>query len=343
MSECNLPEMSVVIVTPDDYETIRKVIRCLRAQTVKDRLQLIIVAPSAEALVADHSELKDFFQFRVIGIGKIDSMASATAAGLRRADAPLVAFLEEHSFPNPEWAEALIKAHAGPWAAVGPVMRNANPERLTSWVDFLIHYGRWLDPAPAGPIDHLPGHNSSYKRSILLDYGPTLEDMIDAESILHWDLGTKGYQLYLEPAAKVSHLNFERFSSWTSAQFYSGRLFATTRAKRWSLLRRLIYVGGTPLIPAVCLWRTLQRLRRSQRKHHLFPRILPALVLGLIISAAGEMTGLLLGAGSAKEQMGNLEFHRERHLKRTDRESNGGRSNFDVEPCPNGKKRQDAT
>jgi len=327
MSGSNLPEMSVVIVTPDDYETIRKVIKCLHAQTVRDRLQLIIVAPSAETLVVDPQELKDFFQYRVVGVGKIGSIASGSAAGLRQADAPLVAFVEEHSYPNPEWAEALIKVHQQPWAAVGPVMRNANPGSLTSWVDFLIHYGRWLDPVPAGPIDHLPGHNSSYKRSILLDYGTSLEDMIEAESVLHWDLGAKGYKLYLEPAAKISHLNFERFSSWTSAQFHSGRLFAATRAKLWSFSRRLLYIGGTPLIPAVCLWRTLRHLRRSQEQYHLFPKILPVLTLGLVINAAGEMAGLLLGAGNAKEKMGNLEFHRERHLNRRGRRLNLAHSN----------------
>ena len=42
------PQMSVVIVTPDSYETIRKTVEHLRAQTVKDRLEIVIVAPSAE-------------------------------------------------------------------------------------------------------------------------------------------------------------------------------------------------------------------------------------------------------------------------------------------------------
>lgn len=310
----NSPEMSVVIVTPDDYETIRKVIRCLHAQTVRDRLQLIIVAPLAETFEVEHSELKDFFRYRVIGVGKISSIASANAAGLRQASAPVVAFVEEHSYPDPEWAEALIKAHQQPWAAVGPVMRNANPERLISWADFLISYGRWVEPALAGVIDHLPGHNSSYKRQILLDYGAMLEGMLEAESVLHWDLGAKDYQLYLEPAAKTSHLNFERLSSWVSAQFHSGRLFAITRAKRWSLLRRLFYIGGTPLIPMVRLWRILRQLRQSKNQHHLLPSILPALIFGLVANAAGEMTGHLLGAGNVKERMCDLEFHRSRHL-----------------------------
>jgi glycosyltransferase involved in cell wall biosynthesis len=314
MSGCNSPEISVVIVTPDDYETIRKTIRYLHAQTVRDRLELIIVAPSAETFEIEDSELKDFFQSRVVGVGKIMSIASANVAGLRQAGAPVVAFVEEHSYPDPGWAEALIKAHQQPWAAVGPVMRNANPGRLTSWADFLISYGRWLDPTPAGVIDHLPGHNSSYKRTILLDYGSALEEMLEAESVLHWDLGAKGYRLYLEPAARISHLNFERLSSWISAQFYSGRLFTITRTKHWSLLRQLLYMGGTPLIPGVRLWRTLRHLRRSENQGNLLPRILPTLIIGLVASAAGEMIGHLLGAGNVQERLRDLESHRSRHL-----------------------------
>jgi len=38
------PEMSVVIVTPDRYETIRKTVQHLRAQTVNDRLEKIEAA-----------------------------------------------------------------------------------------------------------------------------------------------------------------------------------------------------------------------------------------------------------------------------------------------------------
>src|SRR5437588_133855 len=106
------PSMSVVIPTPDRFETIRRTVACLRAQ-------------------------------------------------------------------------ALLAAHRGPWAAVGPVVRNANPSTSVSWADFLIGYGPWCDPAPAGDLDHLPGHNSSYKRAILLDYGSELEGLLEAESVLH--------------------------------------------------------------------------------------------------------------------------------------------------------------
>ncbi len=54
------PEMSVVLVTPGSYETLGKTIQSLRAQTVRQRLEIVIVAPSADELGLDPSELKDF-------------------------------------------------------------------------------------------------------------------------------------------------------------------------------------------------------------------------------------------------------------------------------------------
>jgi hypothetical protein len=46
----NLPAMSVVLVTPDRHVSLRKTIDALRAQMVRDRLELIFVAPLAAKL-----------------------------------------------------------------------------------------------------------------------------------------------------------------------------------------------------------------------------------------------------------------------------------------------------
>jgi hypothetical protein len=140
--------------------------------------------------------------------------------------------------------------------------------------------------------------------------------MLESESVLHWDLRGKGYELYLEPAAKISHLNFELLSSWLPAQFHGGRLFAAARAQRWPLSRKLLYVCGAPLIPVVRLWRIRQYEGRSDQRQSIPLGVLPLLGLGLVASAVGEMTGYILGAGSSMEQMSRLEFHRSRHLKK---------------------------
>ncbi len=126
-------DLSVVIVTPDCYETIRKTIRYLRAQTVRHRLE------------PDNAELQDFLQVRVVEVGAITSTGAARAAGIHQASAPVVAFAEDHSYPDPGWADALIEAHRQPWAAVGPAMANANPATLISWANLFLNFGPWVE------------------------------------------------------------------------------------------------------------------------------------------------------------------------------------------------------
>ena len=91
-------------------ETIRKTITCLRTQTVRDRIEIIIVAPSADKLVLNESDLQPFHSVRVAEIGDVMSLAHGNAAGVRVAAAPIVAMLEDHSYPDPKWAENILAA-----------------------------------------------------------------------------------------------------------------------------------------------------------------------------------------------------------------------------------------
>jgi glycosyl transferase family 2 len=317
-----LPELSVILVMPDHLETIRKTLRHLRAQTVWDRLEVVIVAPPETAIDRQGPELEGFGHVEVVRVGKVRA-AAARAAGIRRARAPVVAFGEDHSFPEPDWAEALVAAHRQPWAAVGPVVRNANPGTMTSWANLFLGFGRWIDPSPAGAVpagevEEVPGHNSSYKRALLLEYGEEeLAALLETENRLQQDLRAKGYRFYLEPAAKTHHVNVSRLSSSLSLRFHEGRDYGASRAEsgRWSLLRRLLYIGGGPLIPLIHLRRVLGEIRRSGRQRDLVPWILPDLVLAVAAWAAGEATGYAYGAGDALERLSDIEFYRGRHLR----------------------------
>ena len=310
LSDTTLPKMSVVIATPDKYEFIRKTTGYLLRQTVKSDLELVIVAPSAIKLNLHNSELQDFFSVHVLEVGEIRSVAWANAAGIRAASAPVVVLAEDHCFPDPGWAEALIETHNRPWAAVGPVVRNANPNSTISWAGFIMSYGPWLFPKEAGEIDHLPGHNSSYKRSVLLDYDADLEEMLEAESVLHWDLRKKGYKLYLEPMARVSHLNYEILSSWLMEQYHSGRVFAAVRSRDWPHLKRLFYTAGAPLIPGIRIYRIFNQLSRSREMRGLMRSVLVPLIVGLLARSMGEMVGYALGRSKGKNKVSHFEFRR---------------------------------
>lgn len=309
------PKMSVIVVTPDNYLTMRKTMKHLRSQNVSRSLELVFVAPSSDSLKLNESEMQDFFSYKIVEFGPVHSTAKARAAGVRAASAPIVALTEDHSFPAPGWAETLINRHQEDWAAVGPVMHNANPRSLTSWASFLVEYSQWLGPAEGGEREHLPGHNGTYKRDVLLEYGDRLEEMLDAESVLHWDLRARGHRLWLESAARTFHQNFSKPASIVSLRFNGGRLFASARAREWPAWRRLLFSIASPLIPLVRCFRITRELRKPGHPRHLLPRLLPALLFSLAFDGAGEMVGYALGPGRAMAKLSDLEFHRHRFMK----------------------------
>jgi hypothetical protein len=305
--------MSVVVITPDRYETIGKVLHHLHNQSACHDLEIIIVAPDLEVIPRDAPALQGFWGVRVLPYASITcSPAAARVAGVRAARAAVVAFVEDHSFPQPGWAAALIAAHCGPWAAVGPAVGNANPDSAISWANFLIEYAPWMDPAIAGVAEHLPGHNSSYKRAILLEYGDALETMLEAESILHWDLRAKGFQLCLEPAARTLHLNFSGAGASMRLRLHGGRMFAAARARSWPIARRLAYGAAAPLIPLVRMRRILAQVPHDRRRATLPNGALRAMLFLLMCDGAGEMAGYLIGARGEAQRAGEFEFHVDR-------------------------------
>lgn len=308
------PEISVIIVA-ERFSQIRKTVRHLLAQTIHSQLELVIAAPSRGDLAIDEKDLEAFADVQILEVGSISILAHIRALAIQKAQAPIIVLAEGHSFPQPTWAEALLAAHHQGWPAVGPAVVNANPQSLTSWACFFLDYGQWSPPLPSSTLDDLPGHNSSYKREVLLQYGPELGSLLEMETILHWDLHRKGLLLYLEPKAVTQHINVSRFPSWVLERFNSGRRFASARSRRWALWRRLLYALGSPLIPIIRMRRTLPNIYRTGKNRELMPKILPILIASLVVSAAGEMFGYLLGPGSAMYILSRIELDKTPYLR----------------------------
>jgi hypothetical protein len=310
-------ELSVVLPV-DRFEKAARLIDHLRAQTVADRIELVVVAPSAAELDLPDDEGEGFAAVRTVETGApLRYLFLDRAAGIRAATAPLVALAETHCFPDPGWAEALIAAHRGPWAAVGPAVANANPGTV-SWASLLLDYGPWLAPVAGGKMSDVPGHNSCYKRELLLAYGDELEMMLEAEYVLHQDLRARGLLLYLEPAARTWHVNVSRIWPALVQAPLSARAFATARSKRWSPARRFLYAAASPLLPLVRLVRVLGHSRRLGHPCPL-PRLMPWLALVLVAYATGELLGYALGGGAeAQRRMQSMDLERDAYLTARD-------------------------
>jgi predicted dehydrogenase len=307
------PALSVVLITPDSFETLRRTVECVVAQTARDRIELVIIAPKSARIDIDRSLVAPLAGVQVVALDSLTPTGPARAAGVRAARAPVVAFGEEHCFPAPTWAAALIEAHRGDYAAVGPAIHNANPDTIVSWADLLIGYGPWAAPVAKREAEFLPGHNSSYKRAVLLEYGDRLDTLMEAETVLMWDLRAKGHRLLLDPTAQTAHMNFGYWSSWVPAMFLNGRAFADTRAAGWPLVKRLVFVAASPVIPLVRFARTFGHARRLGRGAGFLARVVPTLGIGLVADGIGQMAGYALGAGDAHARMAEYEWHRTNH------------------------------
>ena len=71
------PQMSIVLVTPDRYDHISKVIEHLWAQSVLEQLEIIIVAPAAATLVVPAADRAAFSRVRIVEVrdNKIDGQS----------------------------------------------------------------------------------------------------------------------------------------------------------------------------------------------------------------------------------------------------------------------------
>ncbi len=312
------PALSVILATPSDFASVATTVRHLGRQSIVARLELIVVAIDQPGFSLDRHACRHFQASRVVHVARA-THGHASAEGVRAARAPVVVFAEDHCFPEPGWAEALLLAYTGPdVAAAGPVFRNANPGTLVSWCDFAIGYGPWIDPGPADDPPFLAGHNSSYRRSVLLELD-RLEDLLEAETVLHVELRKRGHRLALARGARTAHTNFGRLGVWFPVQYHCGRVFAAERARDWSGAKRAFYGAASPLIPCVRLIRALAHLRRAAQARPSLARLVPLLALGLAADGLGQLVGYIAGEGRSPDYLMGFEFRRVDHVPESDR------------------------
>jgi hypothetical protein len=303
------------VVATDTFDTIRHVVRAVARQTIRDRVELVIVCPSEGELGLDPTEAEGIGAVRVVEFDPVVPLSPPRAAGIRAASCPLIFVGETHSFPASDCLETLLAAHrSGHYAAVTPVIENANPEKALSWAGLMLTYRHWIEPARRGEIDVVSTYNACFRREVLVDFGDRLAVMLDYGSGLDIDLRARGGRFLIEPAARLAHLNIAALNGWMPERFLSGRFAAVARARRWPRARRLLYALAAPLIPLMIAGRAV---RSAQWAHHRgkMPRgTLGALVLCALATGAGEVTGYVAGGGRTPVRLAEYELHRARYL-----------------------------
>lgn len=310
------PRLSVVTVGLRGEQSLGPTLRALAAQTIADRIEIVAVVPAGRGVPSPEG----FAAVRTVSLPELTTAGGAIAAGVHRATAPIVAYVEEHSWPRPEWAERLLAAHGVGVEAVSWALENANPGSATSWVRLLTDFGPAVHPSPSRSVWPPPWHHTSYRRELLTSYGPELGDMLEAEWRLHNDLAKAGYRFGHSGKARSRHWNISRYGTNLASELRSARSFGASRVAdgRWGLWRRLAYAAAAPLIWTVRLRRSLTDVRRVGPPR--MALVAPLIGVGLAVAGVGEAWGYASGSGSSRRRTMRVELDRRASLKRSDRE-----------------------
>ena len=316
------PELSVIVVFARRFAVLRRTLAHLRAQTIADRIELIVVAPSQEAMrELQPRDTAGLHSVCVRVIGEITNVDKAGARGIVEASAPVIAFIEDHAFPAPNWAATLVDTHREPWGVVGTAIVNGNPRTGWSWANHLVTYAPWPTHGQRGEASSVSRHNSSFKREALRALGGSLLPAFGRDGALLKDLQRASYRIYLDTRTSVAHVNPSRALTTLALRFNAGRLFAGKRAKagKWGWVKRAVYAVASPLYPLIRFRQIWGQALGHPSHRSLLPRVLPALSGALIADAVGQAVGYLTGAGRSVTTLADFEAERMPHVVVADR------------------------
>jgi hypothetical protein len=307
------PTLSYVVVT-DSGATIVPLLRCLHRQSARERMELVVVAPSREAVASSLTAPEDFGRVVVVE-SDIHDYAQALARGIRNASATFVFLGETHSFPHPRFVETLLSTFAeGDWSVVAPGIGNGNPGTPWSWSAYLCDYASWSAALAAGECPAAPLYNAAYRLSLLQGFGEDLERLLARSDTLPRRLQAMGARTRFEPAARLFHVNIAEPGTWIDERILTGHLVATHRTRIWGTGRRLLYLMATPLIAVELFRRVLPGCWRTIQRQQLSPMLLAWVLAGMVLRAWGEFLGYLgVPALAGEQRMLQYELHKLDH------------------------------
>ena len=306
------PALSFIVVT-DTAATIARLLAALRGQTIRERIELVVVCPGEHELGLVRAEVEGIGIVQVIEVGDIEPLHEAAAAGVLAAAGEIAVIGETHAFPDPDALELTLAAFADETvAAVAPGLRNANPS-AASWGSLMVTYGAALG-GEARDTTAVSTHNAAVRRHLLLGLGDDLPFRLTLGGGLGDALRRDGHRLRYEPGVVYAHLNVARLRACFSDRFYASRIYASGRTRGWGAGHRALYLLGAPLLPAVLGWRIAHSPGWKQHRHEFGARVWPSIAVSVVGMAAGEAAAYARGVGRAHELVAEYEVHRERHV-----------------------------
>ena len=216
------------------------------------------------------------------------------ARGVALARGEIVACLEDHVRPAPDWAAQLVAAHQTPYAAVGGAIENGVNHPL-NWAAYFCDLGKYGLPLTAGESPYASTVNIGYKRAALEAIRPLWQTRFN-ETTVNAALRQRGAKLALSPGVVVTQERGALSLATVVQEFFIwGRSYAATRRAGLSPARRWAYALLAPWLPLLLLLRLGLTVWRKGRRRGAFVRALPFTLPLTVAWAWGETVGYWRG------------------------------------------------
>ncbi len=289
------PSLSVVIAAVNGWDVLGPTLDSLDALAQRDQIEVVVVDASGGTL-GDRLADRDPPVLVVEQPTRLP-IPRLRYLGVKRASGPLVAIIEDHAEVEPGWASAMIRAHDGPWGAVGGAVENGR-DGLVNWAVFFCEYTPYMRPVVEGAAADLPGNNIAYKRPHLLRHAQVLDEG-KWESWINDRLRADGVPIASTNAAAVRHIKPFRLGYFLAQRFHFARSYAGMRRPDQSWAKRLVYGFGSAALPGLLMARVTRNALAKRRHLGKFAVCSPLIALFLTVGAVGEMVGYLIGPGSS--------------------------------------------
>ncbi len=298
-------ELTVVLTVVSGKEAVRENLEALTPQIDFEKAEIIVPFDNSSSdvgsLASDFPKVEFFF---IENAGANLSKSSTDehrlydkrrAVGLQRSRGRIVAMTEDHALPAPDWVSQVLTAHEQPYDVIGGAVENGI-ERPLNRALYFCDFGRYGRPFKGTEASYLSDVNIAYKRGALLSVQDIWCDAYQ-ETTVHWALKRNGRKLFLDDRPVVfQNRKGITFIKALRERIGWGRIFAETRVREITFLKRLVFALSWILLPFVMTWRVFGHMLRQRQSLWIIFSTLPMAFLLLIAWSWGEFLGYLYGS-----------------------------------------------
>lgn len=207
--------------------------------------------------------------------------------GILAAQGEYVAITTAHCIPDGDWLDNLQQVNWDGVAGVGGVIENHPDSSARDWAVHLLRYVAFSPPQAARRLHEIAADNAVYRRELILRQADLLPQGF-WEPSFHARFRAAGFALALDPRLRVIHRN--RYTAWQffGQRFAHGRAFGRARAGTLPLVKQMLLVALSPLLPLVFLRKIMAAASANPYTQKQLPRALPWLLFFLLGWGLGE-------------------------------------------------------